>query len=175
MTHCRQLSDHCVTEMLQPANCPKLRFLDLTENLSLVSPTIAHPGIEIAWLMHCPQLLDQTVADLFQNCTSITAANLVHSSIEHAVICSSSLRTLELATSQRLTDAAVTQLLQQCPNLTFLDVGHCCQLWEPQFAHSRLETIFLSFCVNLREAAIASLFSDCPSLRYVELAVSCST
>lgn len=171
VTHCRQLTDQCATDILQPASCPRLRFVDLTENRGLVSPTIAHPGLEIAWLMHCPLLTDQAVNTLFQNCVSLTAANLVQSSIESALICSPALRTLELATSQRLTDAAVTQLLQHCPSLTFLDVGHCCQLYDPKFAHPLLETVFLSFCVNLREAAIVSLFADCPSLRYVELAV----
>merc|ERR1711865_862635 len=107
----------------------------------------------------------------FQSSPSLTAANLVQSSIENALICSSSLRTLELATSQKLTDTAVTQLLQHCPSLIFLDVGHCCQLLEPKFAHAVLETILLSFCVNLREPAIVNLFAECPSLRYVELAV----
>merc|ERR1712176_1394074 len=75
------------------------------------------------------------------------------------------------ATSQRLTDVVVTNLLQNCPNLVFLDVGHCCQLWEPKFVHSKLERLFLSFCVNIRESAIVSLFAQCPALRYVELAV----
>lgn len=171
VTHCRQLTDQCATELLQPSNNPALRFLDLTENRGLVSPAIGHPGLEIAWLMHCPQLTDQAVQQMFQSCPSLTAANLVQSSIETALICSPSLRTLELTTSQKLTDAAVTQLLQHCPSLLFLDVGHCCQLLEPAFAHQSLETVLLSFCVNLRESAIVGLFANCPSLRYVELAV----
>lgn len=171
VTHCRQLTDHCATELLQPSNNPGLRFLDLTEDRGLVSPTVAHPGLEIAWLMHCPQLTDQAVAQMFLNCPSLTAANLVQSSIQSALICSPALRTLELTTSQKLTDSAVTQLLQHCPSLTFLDVGHCCQLLEPTFKHISLETILLSFCVNLREEAIVGLFAHCPSLRYVELAV----
>jgi len=171
VTHCRQLTDQCTTELLQPSNNPALRFLDLTEDRGLVSPIIAHPGLEIAWLMHCPQLTDQAATQMFQSCPSLTAANLVQSSIESAMICSPALRTLELTTSQKLTDAAVTQLLQHCPSLLFLDVGHCCQLLEPKLAHSSLETVLLSFCVNLRESAIVGLFADCPSLRYVELAV----
>jgi len=171
LTHCRQLTDQCVSEILHPSCCPSLRFVDLTENTSLVSPTIAHPGIDMAWFMHCPQLTDQAVTMLFQGCPSITAANLVQSSIESALICSPCLRTLELATSQKLTDGAVSQLLRHCPSLTFLDVGHCCQLLEPQLVHACLETILLSFCVHLRESAIVTLFASCPSLRYVELAV----
>jgi len=171
VTHCRQLMDQCVTELLQPSNNPSLRFLDLSEDKGLVSPSIAHPGLEIAWLMHCQQLTDQAVSQLFQNCPSLTAANLVQSSIESALICSPALRTLELTTSQKLTDQAVTQLLQHAPSLLFLDVGHCCQLLEPRFEHKSLETILLSFCVNLREAAIVGLFANCPALRYVELAV----
>merc|ERR1711972_436027 len=71
----------------------------------------------------------------------------------------------------KLTDTVVTQLLQHCPSLSFLDVGHCCQLLEPRFVHEKLETILLSFCVNLRESAITGLFANCPALRYVELAV----
>lgn len=171
VTHCRQLTDQCASEMLNPANNPSLRFLDLTEDRGLASPTIAHPGLEIAWLMHCPQLTDQVVANMFQSCTSLSAANLVQSSIETAFICSPTLRTLELTTSQKLTDDVVTKLLQYCPSLSLLDVGHCCQLSEPEFAHATLETILLSFCVNLRESAIVGLFANCPSLRYVELAV----
>mmetsp|Transcript_50283 Transcript_50283/g.150165 ORF Transcript_50283/g.150165 Transcript_50283/m.150165 type:complete len:523 (+) Transcript_50283:57-1625(+) len=171
ITHCRQLTDKCATELLQPGNNPALRFLDLTEDRGLASPSIAHPGLEIAWLMHCPQLTDQAVAQMFQSCPSLTAANLVQSSLESALICSPALRTLELTTSQKLTDAAVTQLLQHCPSLLFLDVGHCCELLEPTLAHQTLETVLLSFCVNLRESAIVGLFADCPSLRYVELAV----
>jgi len=171
VTHCRQLTDHCATELLQPSNNPALRFLDLTEDRGLMSPTMAHPGLEIAWLMHCPQLTDQAVSQMFGSCPSLTAANLVQSSIENALICSPALRTLELTTSQKLTDVAVTKLLQHCPSLLFLDVGHCCNLLEPKFAHQSLETVLLSFCVNLRESAIVGLFANCPSLRYVELAV----
>eukprot|EP00434_Breviolum_minutum_P030586 symbB.v1.2.027048.t1/scaffold2747.1/size71700/2 len=95
----------------------------------------------------------------------------VQSSIENALLASTSLRTLELTTSQKLADGAVTQLLENCPNLSFLDVGHCCQLVEPKLAHPILETILLSFCVNLRESAVAGLFDNCPKLRYVEIAV----
>jgi len=171
VTHCRQLTDECVTNMLQPSHNPSLRFVDLTENKGLVLPYIAHTGLEIAWLMHCPHLTDQAATHLFQNCPSLSAVNLVQSSIENALICSPALRTLELATSQKLTDAAVTHLLQHCPSLTFLDVGHCCQLLEPRFVHDTLETILLSFCVNLRESAVVTLFASCPSLRYVEMAV----
>lgn len=171
VTHCRQLTDDCTTEMLKPTNNPSLRYLDLTEDRGLVSPTIAHPGLEIAWLMHCQQLTDHVISQMFQNCTLLTAANLVQSACENAWIASPALRTLELTTSQRLTDNAVTLLLQHCPSLTFLDIGHCCQLVEPKFAHPVLETILLSFCVNLRESAIVGLFAKCPSLRYVELAV----
>lgn len=171
VTHCRQLTDECVTNMLSPINNPNLRFIDLTENKGLTQPLIAHAGLEIAWLMHCPHLTDQAITHLFQNCPSLSAVNLVQSSIENALICSPALRTLELATSQKLTDAAVTHLLQHCPNLTFLDVGHCCQLLEPRFVHDSLETILLSFCVNLRESAVVTLFASCPSLRYVEMAV----
>jgi len=171
VTHCRQLTDQCATEMLNPANNPALRFLDLTEDRGLVSPAVAHPGLEIAWLMHCPQLTDQAIAGMFQSCLSLTAANLVQSSIETALICSPVLRTLELTTSQKLTDSVVTHLLQSCPSLLYLDVGHCCQLLAPKFAHDTLETILLSFCVNLREACIVGLFANCPALRYVELAV----
>jgi len=171
VTHCRQLTDQCATEMLQPENNPRLYFVDLTEDRGLTSPSIMHPGLEIVWLMHCPQLADMAVSHMFQNCLSLTAANLVQSSIESAMICSPALRTLELTTSQKLTDDAVTNLLKHCPNLIFLDVGHCCQLLEPRFAHPLLETILLSFCVNLREQAVVTLFARCPSLRYVELAV----
>merc|ERR1712232_95130 len=170
-THCRHLADQCATELLSPSNNPSLRFVDLTEGRGLLCPTFAHPGIEIAWLMHCQQLMDQAVTQLFENCPSITAANLVQSSIENAFISSSTLRTLELTTSQKLTDAAVTQLLRHCPNLSFLDVGHCCQLLEPVLEHALLETVLLSFCVNLRESALEHLFANCPMLRYVELAV----
>eukprot|EP00913_Durusdinium_trenchii_P035892 g33584.t1 len=95
----------------------------------------------------------------------------VQSSIEQAVLASASLRTLELTTSQKLADGTVTQLLENCPNLSFLDVGHCCQLVEPKLTHPILETILLSFCVNLRESAVAGLFENCPKLRYVEIAV----
>lgn len=171
VTHCRQLTDQCATELLQPSNNPGLRFIDLTEDRGLVSPVLVHPGLEIAWLMHCPQLTDQAVTQMFQNCLSLAAANLVQSSIEGALISSPALKTLELTTSQKLTDAAVSHLLEHCPSLTFLDVGHCCQLVEPRFSHPILETILLSFCVNLREQAIVGLFENCPSLRYVELAV----
>jgi len=171
VTHCRQLSDRCCTAILDASNNPSLRFVDLTENRGLVSPVIAHPGLEIAWLMHCPQIAGHAVTHMFRSCPSLTAANLVQSSIESAMICSPALRTLELATSQKLSDAAVTHLLQHCPSLTFLDVGHCSQLLEPRFAHTLLETILLSFCVNLRESAIVDLFANCPSIRYVELAV----
>jgi len=171
VTHCRQLTDDCASEMLSPVHNPSLRFIDLTEDRSLVSPTVAHPRLQIAWLMHCPQLTDHAVSHMFNNCPGLTAANLVQSMIESALICSPALRTLELTTSQRLTDTAVTQLLQHCPNLSFLDVGHCCQLVEPVFSHRVLETILLSFCVQLRESAIVGLFANCPSLRYVELAV----
>jgi len=171
ITRCRQLTDACVASLLEPQNCPSLRFVDLTENMGLMSPVIAHPGIDIAWLMHCPHLTDHAITQMFQNCPSLTAVNLVQSSLETPKICSPNLRTLELATSQKLTDAAVTYLLQHCPSLTFLDVGHCCQLTEPVLAHPRLETILLSFCVNLQEAAIAGLFKECHALKYVELAV----
>eukprot|EP00747_Dinoflagellata_sp_TGD_P169427 gnl/TRDRNA2_/TRDRNA2_198395_c0_seq1.p1 gnl/TRDRNA2_/TRDRNA2_198395_c0~~gnl/TRDRNA2_/TRDRNA2_198395_c0_seq1.p1 ORF type:complete len:498 (+),score=65.83 gnl/TRDRNA2_/TRDRNA2_198395_c0_seq1:38-1531(+) len=171
VTHCRQLTDNCVTEILSPAHVPALRYVDLTENRGLLSPTIAHPNLEIAWLMHCPQLTDHAATQMFQNCPSLTAANLVQSSLENACICSPSLRTLELATSQKLSDLAVTQMLEHCPHLAFLDVGHCCQLLEPKFAHRSLETVLLSFCVNLREQAVVDLFAHCPALRYVELAV----
>jgi len=157
--------------MLQPENNPRLYFVDLTEDRGLTSPSIMHPGLEIVWLMHCPQLADMAVSHMFQNCLLLTAANLVQSSIESAMICSPALRTLELTTSQKLTDDAVTNLLKHCPNLIFLDVVHCCQLLEPRFAHPLLETILLSFCVNLREQAVVTLFARCPSLRYVELAV----
>lgn len=171
VTHCRQLTDQCVTEMMQPSNNPSLRYIDLTENKGISSPSIGHPGLEIAWLMHCSQLTDQAVTHLFQNCPALSAVNLVQSSIEHALIHSPALRTLDLATSQKLSDAAVTHLLSHCPSLTFLDVGHCCQLQEPRFVHNALETLFLSFCVNLRESAIEILFAHCPALRYVEMAV----
>lgn len=171
VTHCRQLTDQCATELLQEANNPSLRFVDLSECRSLASPIVDHPKLEIAWLLHCPQLSGQAVTAMFQNCPSLSAVNLVQSSIESALISSASLRTLELTTSQKLTDAAVTLLLENCPNLSFLDVGHCCQLVEPKLAHRSLETILLSFCVNLREAAVAGLFENCPSLRYVEIAV----
>eukprot|EP00928_Gymnodinium_smaydae_P062948 TRINITY_DN46669_c0_g1_i1.p1 TRINITY_DN46669_c0_g1~~TRINITY_DN46669_c0_g1_i1.p1 ORF type:complete len:499 (-),score=100.27 TRINITY_DN46669_c0_g1_i1:121-1617(-) len=171
VTHCRQLTDQCASELLSPACNPRLRFVDLTEDRGLVSPVIAHPGLEVAWLMHCQQLTDQAVSQLFENCPSLTAANLVQSSIENAVICSPMLRTVELTTSQKLGDEAVTQLLRHCPNLSFLDVGHCCQLHEPRLEHERLETILLSFCVNLREGAVVTLLASCPALRYVELAV----
>mmetsp|Transcript_70909 Transcript_70909/g.169819 ORF Transcript_70909/g.169819 Transcript_70909/m.169819 type:complete len:487 (+) Transcript_70909:83-1543(+) len=171
ITRCRQLTDACVATLLEPQNCPSLRFVDLTENMGLTQPVIAHPGIDIAWLMHCPHLTDHAVTQMFQNCPSLTAVNLVQSSIEAPQICSPNLRTLELATSQKLADAAVTYLLQHCPSLTFLDVGHCCQLMEPILSHPRLETILLSFCVNLRESAIARLFEECHALKYVELAV----
>merc|ERR1719188_2821913 len=109
--------------------------------------------------MHCPQLTDEAVTRMFQSCPSLTAANLVQSSVESAVISSLALRTLELTTSQKLTDAAVTQLLENCPSLTFMDVGHCCLLVEPKFAHKSLETLLLSFCVNLREVAIVNMFA----------------
>merc|ERR1712157_677287 len=112
-------TDRCTTELIQATNNPALRFLDLTEDRGLVSPMIAHPNLEIAWLMHCQQLTDQAVTQMFQNCPSLTAANLVQSSIENAMICSPVLRTLELTTSQKLTDTTVTQLLQYCPNLSF--------------------------------------------------------
>eukprot|EP00929_Paragymnodinium_shiwhaense_P015342 TRINITY_DN123421_c0_g1_i1.p1 TRINITY_DN123421_c0_g1~~TRINITY_DN123421_c0_g1_i1.p1 ORF type:complete len:497 (+),score=73.69 TRINITY_DN123421_c0_g1_i1:99-1589(+) len=171
LTHCRQLTDQCTSELLLPSNNPSLRFIDLTEDRGLTSPTIAHPGLEIAWLMHCSHLTDQAVANMFQCCPLLTAANLVQSSIESAQICSPALRTLELTTSQKLTDIAVTELLKHCPSLLFLDVGHCCQLLEPRLEHQSLETILLSFCVNLREPAIVHLFASCPSLKYVELAV----
>lgn len=171
VTHCRQLSDECVTGMLQPSRNPSLRFVDLTENKGLVSPWIAHTELEIAWLTHCSHLSDQAVTHLFQNCPSLSTVSLVQSSIETAMICSPALRTLELATSQKLSDAAVTHLLRHCPSLNFLDVGHCCQLLEPQFVHATLETILMSFCVNLRESAVATMFASCPSLRYVEMAV----
>jgi len=171
VTHCRQLTDQCASELLQQTNNPALRFVDLTEDRGLMSPVISHPGIEIAWLMHCPQLTDAAVVQMFQSCHSLTAVNLVQSSIENAMICSPALRTLELTTSQKLTDTVVTQLLEHCPSLSFLDVGHCCQLLEPRLAHPVLETILLSFCVNLRESAIVTLFANCPSLKYVELAV----
>lgn len=171
VTHCRQLTDVCATELLRPTNNPSLRFVDLTEDRGLVSPALAHPGLEIAWLMHCPHLNDQAVTRMFQSCHSLTAVNLVQSSIENALICSPVLQKLELTTSQKLTDNVVTQLLQHCPNLTFLDVGHCCTLTEPEFAHASLETILLSFCVKLCEPAICGLFANCPALRYVELAV----
>jgi len=171
VTHCRQLTDQCASELLQPSNNPAIRFVDFTEDRGLVSPTIAHPGLEIAWLLHCPQIIDSAVQHMFANCLSLTAASLVQSSIESALICSSTLRTIELTTSQKLRDGAVTQLLQHCPSLTFLDVGHCCQLLEPRLAHATLNTILLSLCVNLREVAIVNMFRDCPSLKYVELAV----
>mmetsp|Transcript_47262 Transcript_47262/g.106157 ORF Transcript_47262/g.106157 Transcript_47262/m.106157 type:complete len:466 (-) Transcript_47262:66-1463(-) len=171
ITRCRQLTDAGVASLLEPQNCPSLRFVDLTENMGLTSPVIAHPGIDIAWLMHCPHLTDNAIAQMFLNCPSLTAVNLVQCSLENPRICSPLLRTLELATSQKLTDAAVTHLLQHCPNLTFLDVGHCCQLNQPVLSHPRLETILLSFCVNLQEAAIAVLFEECHALKYVELAV----
>lgn len=171
ITHCRQLTDACASELLHESNNPSLRFIDFTEDRGLSSPCISHPGLEIAWLMHCPQLTDQALATMFQSCPNLSSANLVQSSIENAIICSPALRTLELTTSQKLTDNAVTQLLQHCPCLTFLDVGHCCQLIEPKFEHETLETILLSFCVNLRESAIEGLFANCSSLRYVELAV----
>eukprot|EP00931_Biecheleriopsis_adriatica_P055342 TRINITY_DN32694_c0_g1_i1.p1 TRINITY_DN32694_c0_g1~~TRINITY_DN32694_c0_g1_i1.p1 ORF type:complete len:487 (+),score=67.70 TRINITY_DN32694_c0_g1_i1:64-1524(+) len=171
VTHCKQLTDQCATELLSHLNNPKLRFVDLSECRSLTSPTVDHPELEIAWLMHCPQLTGQAVTAMFRSCPMLAAVNLVQSSIESALIASTSLRTLELTTSQKLTDGAVTQLLESCPNLLFLDVGHCCQLVEPKFAHPVLETILLSFCVNLREAAVAGLFENCPSLRYVEIAV----
>mmetsp|Transcript_10767 Transcript_10767/g.19954 ORF Transcript_10767/g.19954 Transcript_10767/m.19954 type:complete len:500 (-) Transcript_10767:69-1568(-) len=171
VTHCRQLTDQCASEILNPCNNPGLRYVDLTENRGLLSPAVQHDGIEIAWLMHCTQLTDQAVTKIFENCPSLTAANLVQSSIESALICSPALRSLELATAQKLTDAAVTHLLQHCPSLTYLDVGHCSQLLEPRFTHSTLETILLSFCVNLREPAIVHMFANCPALRYVELAV----
>ncbi|CAK9034349.1 unnamed protein product [Durusdinium trenchii] len=171
VTHCRQLTDQCATEILSPANNPRLRFLDLSECRSLLAPTVEHPELEIAWLMHCPQLTGQAVSAMFKACTSLTAVNLVQSSIEQAVLASASLRTLELTTSQKLADGTVTQLLENCPNLSFLDVGHCCQLVEPKLTHPILETILLSFCVNLRESAVAGLFENCPKLRYVEIAV----
>jgi len=171
VTHCRQLTDQCATEILSPANNPSLRFVDLSECRSLTAPTVEHPELEIAWLMHCPQLTGQAVSAMFKACTSLTAVNLVQSSIENALLASNSLRTLELTTSQKLADGAVTQLLENCPNLSFLDVGHCCQLVEPKLAHPILETILLSFCVNLRESAVAGLFDNCPKLRYVEIAV----
>lgn len=128
VTHCRQLTDQCATEILSPANNPCLRFVDLSECRSLTAPTVEHPELEVAWLMHCPQLTGQAVSAMFRACTSLTAVNLVQSSIENALLASSSLRTLELTTSQKLADGAVTQLLENCPNLSFLDVGHCCQL-----------------------------------------------
>ncbi|CAJ1406120.1 unnamed protein product [Effrenium voratum] len=171
VTHCRQLTDQCATEILSPANNPRLRFVDLSECRSLTAPTVEHPELEIAWLMHCPQLTGQAVSAMFRACTSLTAVNLVQSSIENALLASTSLRTLELTTSQKLADRAVTHLLEHCPNLSFLDVGHCCQLVEPKLAHPFLETILLSFCVNLRESAVAGLFDNCPKLRYVEIAV----
>jgi len=171
VTHCRQLTDQCATELLQPLNNPRLRFVDFSECRSLTSPTVDHPELETAWLMHCPQLSEQAVTSMFRACTSLTAVNLVQSSIESTLISSVSLRTLELTTSQMLRDAAVTQLLEHCPNLTFLDLAHCCQLSEPKLAHPVLETILLSFCINLREPAVAGLFENCPSLRYVEIAV----
>ncbi|CAE7758635.1 tmcA [Symbiodinium sp. KB8] len=171
VTHCQQLTDQCATEILSPVNNPRLRFVDLSECQSLTAPTVEHPQMEIAWLMHCPQLTGQVVAAMFRSCTALTAVNLVQSSIENAMLASTSLRTLELTTSQKLADRAVTYLLEHCPNLSFLDVGHCCQLVEPKLAHPGLETILLSFCVNLRESAVAGLFENCPSLRYVEIAV----
>mmetsp|Transcript_108227 Transcript_108227/g.302434 ORF Transcript_108227/g.302434 Transcript_108227/m.302434 type:complete len:236 (+) Transcript_108227:2-709(+) len=171
VTHCRQLTDQCATELLQPTNNPALRYLDLTEDRGLVSPSFAHPGVEVAWLMHCPQLTDQALSKMFQSCLSLTAVNLVQSGIQRAFICSSTLKTLELTTSQHLADSCVTQLLEHCPSLVFLDVGHCCNLYEPTLAHATLESIFLSFCVNLKEHAIAHMFENCGSLKYVELAV----
>lgn len=171
VTHCRQLTDQCASELLQERNNPKLRFVELTEDRGLASPTMAHPGLEIMWLMQCPQLTDQAVTQLFQECPALTAANLAQSSIENALISAQSLQTLELTTSQKLTDAAVSFFLQHCPNLKFLDIGHCCQLQEPEFAHPLLETVLMNFCINLRESAIEGLLSNCPSLRYVELAV----
>lgn len=171
VTYCRQLTDQCCSEMLQSSNNPRLRFVDLTENRGLTSPVIAHPLLEVAWLMHCQQLTDQSISQLFERCPSLVAVNLVQSSIENPLICSVNLRTIELTTSQKLTDEAVTQLLRHCPNLEFLDVGHCCQLHDPKFVHEKLETILLSFCVNLLERAVVNLFANCPSLKYVEIAV----
>eukprot|EP00913_Durusdinium_trenchii_P035891 g33583.t2 len=79
VTHCRQLTDQCATEILSPANNPRLRFLDLSECRSLLAPTVEHPELEIAWLMHCPQLTGQAVSAMFKACTSLTAVNLATS------------------------------------------------------------------------------------------------
>eukprot|EP00434_Breviolum_minutum_P045088 symbB.v1.2.040352.t1/scaffold7165.1/size12945/2 len=76
VTHCRQLTDQCATEILSPANNPSLRFVDLSECRSLTAPTVEHPELEIAWLMHCPQLTGQAVSAMFKACTSLTAVNL---------------------------------------------------------------------------------------------------
>ncbi|CAE7589417.1 unnamed protein product, partial [Symbiodinium sp. CCMP2456] len=62
VTHCQQLTDQCATEILSPVNNPRLRFVDLSECQSLTAPTVEHPQMEIAWLMHCPQLTGQVVA-----------------------------------------------------------------------------------------------------------------
>jgi len=43
VTHCRQLTDQCATELLQFINNPSLRFVDLSEDRSLTSPMIDHP------------------------------------------------------------------------------------------------------------------------------------
>ncbi|CAE7556485.1 Fbxl20 [Symbiodinium natans] len=77
VTHCQQLTDQCATEILSPVNNPRLRFVDLSECRSLTAPTVEHPEMEIAWLMHCPQLTGQSRDPRFRSCTALTAVNLV--------------------------------------------------------------------------------------------------
>ncbi|KAJ8377273.1 hypothetical protein AAFF_G00261820 [Aldrovandia affinis] len=118
-------------------SCPSLQTVDLGRCVALTDDgvlALAHSGsqLEVISLRGCSALSDTALLALGQNCRLLHSAYFseTHVTDEGVVglatgVCSNSLKEIEMAHCQFLTDKAVTAVVTHCPNIRIFNFHGC--------------------------------------------------
>ncbi|KAL3080734.1 hypothetical protein niasHT_034684 [Heterodera trifolii] len=168
LSWCEQITDLGIGYIGK--NCPNLRtfFCKGLENLSSQSfrQLVMHE-LRALNLFSCPNITDETVADVAKNCHQLEFISLSNcKEITDLAIVSISqgcpkIRDLELAGCTNLTDSGFVQLSKTCHELERIDLEECLLITDSTLTNfngcPNLYSLSLSHCENLTDTGLAEL------------------
>uniref|UniRef100_A0A183BJ57 F-box domain-containing protein n=1 Tax=Globodera pallida TaxID=36090 RepID=A0A183BJ57_GLOPA len=169
LSWCEQISDIGIAYVAK--SCPNLHtlFCKGLENLSSQCfGQLVMPELRALNLFSCPNVTDETVADVARNCHQLEFLSLSNCKeiTDQAIVSIShgcpKLRDLELAGCANLTDSGFVQLAKNCHELERMDLEECLLITDSTLSNfnngcPNLYSLSLSHCENLTDNGLADL------------------
>uniref|UniRef100_A0A914HZX8 F-box domain-containing protein n=1 Tax=Globodera rostochiensis TaxID=31243 RepID=A0A914HZX8_GLORO len=169
LSWCEQISDIGIAYVAK--SCPNLHtlFCKGLDNLSSQCfGQLVMPELRALNLFSCPNVTDETVADVARNCHQLEFLSLSNCKeiTDQAIVSIShgcpKLRDLELAGCANLTDSGFVQLAKNCHELERMDLEECLLITDSTLSNfnngcPNLYSLSLSHCENLTDNGLADL------------------